>query len=421
MTMQQRERIRLGGQIERAQPGARQTTPSGIEYDHRFIASTELLASDGGVIYVDAWRWDRFMKRPRWIGMHDLGAWSGKITEVSLGRAVHVAVESGLDPRRVGPTGKALIVLVKYASTPFAQQVKTLYDEGGLDDVSVRWDWRTEETRNPYEEEVQKYGERLLWVCERADLVELSAVLLGADAGAQMVRSDVLEAVERCRAQNIELPEIERLIRGSRTVVPAPNDKLTGALSKPFAGYKNFADCVVKNWDSQPHPITYCAGLVEKKHSESPDPVDINAAAEALGRAKAAAEMIDNLHAAMEPPRQQFADAMTDVANLIPRSPPNIVDGEPVEPEPSDAAVAFTAVNDALAHLDIARGDVGPAIRAVNESLTQLAEALGLGDLVVDRDGRAVVIDIDAVLADARHGDSPALRKLYDAYQKLEA
>ena len=28
---------------------------------------------------------------------------------------------------------------------------------------------------------------------------------------------------------------------------------------------------------------------------------------------------------------------------------------------------------------------------------------------------------IDAVLADARHADSPALRKLYDAYQKLEA
>src|SRR5438046_2766895 len=44
---------------ERGKPGARQTTPSGIEYDHRFIASTELLAIDHGVIYVDGWRWDR--------------------------------------------------------------------------------------------------------------------------------------------------------------------------------------------------------------------------------------------------------------------------------------------------------------------------------------------------------------------------
>ena len=44
-TTQQRERVRFGGRIERAQPGTRQTTPSGIEYDHRFIASTELLAT----------------------------------------------------------------------------------------------------------------------------------------------------------------------------------------------------------------------------------------------------------------------------------------------------------------------------------------------------------------------------------------
>jgi len=221
-TTQRHEHTRVG-LLERT-PGER-TTPAGLEFDHKFIASTELLASDHGVIYVSGWNWNRYMQRPRWIANHDLGAWSGKLTEVSLGKAVHVAVESGLDPKRVGPSGKALVVYVRYAQTRFAQEVRSLYDQGGLDDVSVRWDWRTEVTRNPYEEEVQKFGEDLYWVCERADLVELSAVLLGADAGAQMLRGDVLEAFERCRAQRIDLPEIERLIRESRprSVISRPD------------------------------------------------------------------------------------------------------------------------------------------------------------------------------------------------------
>jgi hypothetical protein len=110
----------------------------------------------------------------------------------------------------------ALVAPVKYAQTTFAQEVRALYDEGGLDDCSVRWSWRTEVTRNPNAEEVQKYGENLHWVCERADLVELSAVMLGADSGAQMIRGDVVEAFERCRSKNIALPAIEKLVRLSQ-------------------------------------------------------------------------------------------------------------------------------------------------------------------------------------------------------------
>src|SRR5207247_10601125 len=93
--------------------------------------------------------------------------------------------------------------------------------------------------------EVQKFGDDLCWVCERADLVELSAVLLGADAGAQMVRGGVVEAFERCRSQGIRLPAVERLLRESRPrsvrVTAAPDDKLPGRLAGPSAGHPNLA------------------------------------------------------------------------------------------------------------------------------------------------------------------------------------
>jgi len=362
--------VRLGGRIERAQPGARLSV-NGIEYDHKFVASTELMASDRGVIFVDAWDWKRYMQRPRWIANHDLSAWSGKLTDVSLGRGVHVAIESGLDKARVGPSGKALVVYVRYASTPFARQVKTLYDEGGLDDVSVRWDWKTEQTRNPYQEEVEKYGEELAWVCEYAELVELSAVLLGADAGAQVVRGDVVAAFERCcqRGLRTQLPDIERLVRGRRTT-------------------------------------TVAVGRAES--------VDINAAAESLAIAKTSVDTIEALHRAIDYPREELMNAITEVGNLaaVKASPPPEDDEEP---EPNEAAVAFAAVNDALAHLDLARRDVAPAVRELQDSLTALAAALDLSELLVDRADGELSIDLDAVLADFRD----PVEQLFSAYKRL--
>jgi hypothetical protein len=396
-TTLQRERVRLGGVIERATPGARQTV-AGIEYDQKFIASTELLATDGGVIYVDAWRWDRYMKRPRWIAMHDLGGYGGNLTEVSLGRAVHVAVESGLDKARVGPSGKALCVYVRYASTPFAQQVRTLYAEGGLDDVSVRWDWRTEQTRNPYEEEAQQFGEGLLWVCELADLVELSAVLLGADAGAQMVRGEVEAALERCRAKRIALPEVERFIRERRPrsvrVTAAPDDKLPGALSKPFAGYANFAACVAANQD-QPHPVTYCAGLAPKKkaHADA-GAIDTTAAADALAEGERTVTGIGVL-------LQSLSDQLSGIQNLVAVNAP--APTEDANAEPTAASEAIGELDDALSATIAAYGQLGGA-------WARLYDALG-----VDRAGGPVLIDLDAVLADR----PDAVEKLYEAYKRL--
>jgi hypothetical protein len=381
-TTQRHEHTRVG-LLERT-PGER-TTPAGLEFDHKFIASTELLASDHGVIYVSGWNWNRYMQRPRWIANHDLGAWSGKLTEVSLGKAVHVAVESGLDPKRVGPSGKALVVYVRYAQTRFAQEVRSLYDQGGLDDVSVRWDWRTEVTRNPYEEEVQKFGEDLYWVCERADLVELSAVLLGADAGAQMLRGDVLEAFERCRAQRIDLPEIERLIRESRPrsvrVTAAPSDKPAGSLSKPFAGYKNFAECVAANQD-QPHPTTYCAGLAPKKKVHADEPaIDTVAAAELLAEAEKTVTAVGVF-------LQSFSDQLTGIQNLVAVDAPTTT--EDGDAEPSATSEAISELHDALGATIAAYGQLGGA----------WGQLYGALDMPEEKHGLNVPVDISAVARD---------------------
>jgi hypothetical protein len=188
--------------------------PNGLPYDHRFIASTDKLASDQGVILVDAWQLQRFRQRPRWIAMHDIYGHTAPINEVALGRVVHAGLEANLPTGRAGPSGRALVEYVQYARTLFAQEVKVLYEDGGLDDVSVRWDAATEQIRPPTTKELVQYGDGCLWVATRVDQLELSAVLIGADPGAQQVRREVLEAFERVRAGGgHQLPRIEKLIR----------------------------------------------------------------------------------------------------------------------------------------------------------------------------------------------------------------
>ena len=317
--------------------GARAVAPNGAAYDQRFIASTELLASDGGIILLDAWRLGGWLQRPRWIANHDLWADSG-LGQATLGRGVYAAIEGGLDPARVGPTGRALVVYVRYASTPFAREVQLLYNEGGLDDVSVRWDWQTEELRQPYEEEVALYGEGLSWVATRADLVEVSAVLLGADAGAQIVRSNVLEAVERCVRRGRALPRLTSLIRGE--ALP-----------------------------------------------------DLLSVADTLDAATTAATGLSAWAAAAAPLRQQLADHITHLDNLV-MAASNAETNDP----PSDLQTAYESLAAALGQFDVALRDVQPTARAIGTALEKLTQAFGL----TSTHGRseAIDLDLDACLAD---------------------
>lgn len=229
-------RIQIQGTaLVRAQKGG--TAPNGEAYDHRFIASTDRLATDGGVIPLRAWHLDKFMRRPRWISCHDIYSQSAPITQVTLGRVVCAQVEDGFQRDQVGPTGKALVEYVRYLSLPFAQEVKIAYEEGGLDDVSVRWDPRTERVRAPSEQEIRSHGDDLRWVAEYVEQLELSAVLLGADGGAQhaprSVNPKLIEAFERVRSGGgAQLPELEKMIRRielQNRVMVAVNDFVTSA------------------------------------------------------------------------------------------------------------------------------------------------------------------------------------------------
>lgn len=207
----------------------RAEAPNGVPYDHRFIFSTELVASDGGVIKLGAWDTREYMKRPRWITRHDL--W-GDPAYTSLGRTVAVGVEDNLPTELVGMSGRGLVGYVVYASTPYAQQVKTLYEEGALDDVSVRWDGRTEKVR--YRDEMTDaekmlYGENCYWIADYVQLMEVSSILYGADSGAKHLRSEVEEVLSRCREAGKPLDQIEAIRErlqkqttddDSKTVVP---------------------------------------------------------------------------------------------------------------------------------------------------------------------------------------------------------
>lgn len=185
--------VRVGAGAVRATPDvaeAPKLAPNGEAYDVRFLCSTELVAEDLGVIKADGWRTTRFMQRPRFIENHNLWAEGGRpLRELALGRVVHVGVEPGFDPALAGRSGKGLVAYVRFAHTDYAQDIKRLYDDGVLDDVSVRWDPNTAKTRTPTTAERGEYGERCGWIADEADLMEISAVLMGADAGAQKVRA----------------------------------------------------------------------------------------------------------------------------------------------------------------------------------------------------------------------------------------
>lgn len=338
-------RVQKGtGGLVRAK-GSGLTAPNGEAYDHRFIASTERVASDGGVILATAWRLDEYKQRPRWIAMHDIMGYSAPINQVTLGRCVDVLVEEGLPTEFAGPTGRGLVQYMRYASTPFAQEVKTLYDEGGLDDVSVRWDPRTEVARAPFMEESQRYGEDCYWVATRADLIETSAVLLGADAGAKHLRvSDkAMEAFERARSAGAKLPELEAFIhraeREARIVVAVraalDAERSAAAMDTDERGATTDGAAVIPGKEEDIAQVNHDvadsmekvvreqiddADLVEddsQDHRSAVRGVDAAAMTDCLEQMDRALSALDAVLSAVGPVRQQIGDSVTLVKNLV--------------------------------------------------------------------------------------------------------
>jgi HK97 family phage prohead protease len=143
----------------------------------RFLASTDKVARDGGIIEPEGWETRSFEQA------HPVLLWAHQADSLPLGRAVHV--EKGKDGLRID---------VEFAGSaqghPFADTVYKMYREGFLKAVSVGF--RVLEEREPTEQE-RAAGAR--WIATRAELLELSAVPVPADTGAVALDTKRLAAV----------------------------------------------------------------------------------------------------------------------------------------------------------------------------------------------------------------------------------
>jgi HK97 family phage prohead protease len=132
----------------------------------RFLASTPNVARDGGIVDVEGWDTDDFMRS------HPVFLWSHQSDREPLGKATRLVRQKD-----------GLVIDVEFAGPEqrhdFADRIFRLYKFGALRAVSVGF--RVLEEREPTPEERER-GAR--WVASKALLLELSAVAVPADPGA---------------------------------------------------------------------------------------------------------------------------------------------------------------------------------------------------------------------------------------------
>jgi hypothetical protein len=296
----------LAGALLRAAGDAR-VAPNGEKYDHRFLASTERVASDGGIIQLAGWRFEEFKKRPRFIASHDM--W-GHPALTAIGRVVDIRLEDNLPTELAGPAGRGLVAYVRYADTRIAREVMRLYDDGILSDVSVRWDPRTEEVRAPREEEIQLNGEDLRWVVTRADLVELSSVLWGADDGAMHLRGAVREALTRGRTDGKPFEVLE-------TVAAIMDSKDALAIARTLAEKtpEQLSE-ICRAMGMEPDTNVPDGSMAPGENTEEARQTDQAAVADLIRELDDALSLQEAAIAAVAQTRQRVADAVTGLRNL---------------------------------------------------------------------------------------------------------
>lgn len=151
----------------RSLPLLRVDKPGGATSMRRtFVASTEGVASDRGIIRAAGWRFNRYASNPvfLWVHRRDL---------LPIGRGVGW---------RVDLAAREMLLDVEFPPAgvnDFADKVRAMFDHGFLRTVSVSWDTLREGQPTPDEE---RRGAR--WVSEEQELLELSAVPVPADTGA---------------------------------------------------------------------------------------------------------------------------------------------------------------------------------------------------------------------------------------------
>lgn len=124
----------------------------------RFVASTEDVARDGMVITADGWQLDNFKRNPVFLFSHDY------FNRPPIGKVVNIEAKD-----------KRLLADVEFdPGDEFAQSIKRKYEGGFLSAVSVGFDPQT------IEPAVNGNPPRVT----KADLLDISAVMVPADPGA---------------------------------------------------------------------------------------------------------------------------------------------------------------------------------------------------------------------------------------------
>ena len=146
---------------------ARMDKPAeGTSMRRTFVASTEEVASDCGIIRAAGWRFNRYAQNPVFLWVH-------RRDMLPIGKGVGW---------RLDLARREMLLDVEFpppGEHPFADTVRRMFDLGFLRAVSVSWDTVREGQPTPDE---QAKGAR--WVSEEQELLELSAVPVPADAGA---------------------------------------------------------------------------------------------------------------------------------------------------------------------------------------------------------------------------------------------
>ena len=158
----------------------------------RFVGATEDVARDGGILKMEGWQLDDYRANPVFLWAHDQ-------KQPPIGRAV-----------RVSRGAEGLEFDIEFAPAdvyPFADLVGRLYESGFMRAVSVGF--RVLQERAPNTKERQAGAQ---WVSEAHELLELSAVPVGADASA------LAAARGACRQEDVALlrgmgGDFERLAR----------------------------------------------------------------------------------------------------------------------------------------------------------------------------------------------------------------
>lgn len=351
--------IRIGGVRLPDTPGHR--APNQGAYDIRALVSTEEVGCDGGIIPVSAWNLEGYRRRPLFISQHDISGLT-PLNETVIGRSVAIGPEdvSGV------VNGRGLVSYLRFASTSFGTEIRTLYLEGSLSDFSIRWDWRSEQLRMPTSDEQRRHGEALTWVAESVTLLEISSVVLPADPGVGVLPS-VEAAFERCRSAGHRLPELEKLFVRRRGRI-----------------------------------VTSRAETVPPEPMAAADAIDL--IRKTVGEYKHWVALAGSI-------RQRLADGTAMLANLVVAADtiarPDGADSDDAElPPSSPAALALGQLTDATAGFDLAFRDVAPWVTAMEDALKEIAKAVNLPVAAATSQERGdFVIHLDAILAEQRRDE----------------